>query len=52
MFVDVEWSGRTLGVPLMQLEAIASKRASAKVRETIQAIGDWHYWVARGYELG
>jgi hypothetical protein len=53
MFVDVEWSGRTLGVPLTQLQPVASgRRASAKTHETAEAIADWHYWVARGYELG
>jgi hypothetical protein len=43
MFVDVRWSGRTLAVPLSQLEAIDADR------ETQEAIEDWHYWVARGY---
>jgi hypothetical protein len=45
MFVDVRWSGRTLAVPLAQLEAIDADR------ETQEAIADWHYWVARGYEF-
>lgn len=53
MFVDVEWSGRTLGVPLMQLQPLAnSRRASTKTAETAEAIADWHYWIARGYEIG
>jgi hypothetical protein len=43
MFVEIEWAGRSLGVPLAQLEAIAP---DAQTRE---AIGDWHYWMARGY---
>jgi hypothetical protein len=45
MFVDVRWSGRTLAVPLSQLEAIDADR------ETQEAIADWHYWVARGYQF-
>jgi hypothetical protein len=43
MFVEIEWEGRSLGVPLAQLEAVAP---DAQTRE---AIADWHYWMARGY---
>jgi hypothetical protein len=46
MFVTVRWQGRSLAVPLAQLEAIDADG------DTDEAIGDWHYWVARGYELG
>jgi hypothetical protein len=45
MFVELRWSGRTLGVPLSQLEAIEADS------ETQEAIEDWHYWVARGYRF-
>jgi len=45
MFVEVCWQGRRLGVPLSQLEAVDVDR------ETREAIGDWHYWVGRGYEF-
>ena len=45
MFVVIQWQGRDLAVPLAQLEGIAVDD------ETRQAIGDWHYWVARGYEF-
>lgn len=45
MFVEVRWQGRTLGVPLSQLEGIALGD------EARQAIEDWHYWIARGYQL-
>jgi hypothetical protein len=45
MFVDVEWRGRHLAVPLSQLEGVAVNEA------TQEAIGDWHYWVARGYQF-
>lgn len=43
MFVMVEWSGRSFGVPLSQLKAI-------KVDEdTQQALDDWNYWVGQGH---
>ncbi|NJN22466.1 MAG: calcium-binding protein [Leptolyngbya sp. RL_3_1] len=46
MFVEIDYAGDTLAVPLMQLEAIA-----AVDEETQQAVSDWHYWVNCGYEL-
>jgi hypothetical protein len=46
MFVSVRWRRRVLAVPLAQLSA---PRADD---DTQQAIADWHYWVARGYEFG
>ena len=45
MFVELRWSERTFGVPLSQLEAIDADS------ETQEAIEDWHYWVARGYQF-
>ncbi|KPL08219.1 calcium-binding protein [candidate division BRC1 bacterium SM23_51] len=45
MFVEIQWSGRTVGVPLSQLEAV---EADSEMEE---AIADWHYWVARGYQF-
>lgn len=45
MFVEIEWGGRTMGAPLSQLEAIEADN------EMEQAIADWHYWVARGYQF-
>ena len=45
MLVDVQWQGRALAVPLSQLEGIGIDEA------TQEAIGDWHYWLARGYEF-
>ena len=44
-FVEVEWQGRRFGVPLAQLEPEGADE------ETEQAVGDWHYWVGRGYRL-
>jgi hypothetical protein len=45
MFVQIRWEHRSLAVPLSQLEGIAVDA------QTQQAIEDWHYWVARGYEF-
>ena len=45
MVVEISWGGRTLGVPLSQLEGIGVDS------QTQEAIEDWHYWVARGYRL-
>ena len=45
MFVLVEWKGRSMGVPLTQLEGVDVDE------DTAQAIGDWHYWVDQGYSF-
>ncbi len=45
MFVNIDWEGDTLAVPLIQLEATEADE------ETQQAITDWHYWVNQGYEF-
>jgi len=45
MFVQIEWQGREMGVPLVQLKPIGVDD------ETRQAIEDWHYWVEMGYEF-
>jgi hypothetical protein len=45
MFVQIEWQGREMGVPLAQLKPIDVDD------ETQQAIEDWHYWVEMGYEF-
>lgn len=46
MFVEIKWPKRKLAVPLSQIEPTET---DGKTREAIE---DWHYWVARGYELG
>lgn len=46
MFVLTPWEGPSLAVPLAQIEGVDADE------ETRQAIGDWHYWIARGYEFG
>ena len=45
MFVRIEFAGRKLGVPLSQLELIDANG------ETHEAVEDWRYWVAMGYEF-
>jgi len=45
MFVWVTRAGERIAVPLAQL------RPLSKDRETLEAVGDWLYWVDRGYEL-
>ena len=46
MFVEIRWSGRRLAIPLVQIEPIEADDG------TQEAIEDWHYWMAQGYELG
>jgi hypothetical protein len=45
MFVLTRFAGRKLGLPLSQLEVLEASR------ETRQAVDDWRYWVAMGYEF-
>ena len=45
MLVLIRWHGRNVAVPLSQLSAIDADES------TIQAIGDWHYWLAQGYSF-
>jgi Calcium binding len=45
MFVRVRWHGRNMAVPLSQLETLAAES------RTKEAVADWHYWLARGYEF-
>ena len=45
MFVLVRWHGRTFGVPLAQMVGLSVDD------QTREAIGDWHYWIDRGYQL-
>ena len=46
MLVDIHWMDREMAVTLAQLEAIEGDD------EAHEGIADWHYWVARGYQLG
>ena len=46
MFVETTWKGRKLAVPLAQLQPLESSDEKTK-----EAVADWRYWIARGYEL-
>jgi len=46
MFVIMRWEREGLAVPLSQLKPI-----SETDEQTKQAVEDWHYWVALGYEF-
>ena len=43
MLVLIRWQNRNMAAPLSQLAPIDPDESTA------EAIGDWHYWVARGY---
>ncbi|MDQ2740733.1 MAG: calcium-binding protein [Chloroflexota bacterium] len=45
MFVLMPWKRDTLAVPLSQLKFVTGDP------QTQQAVEDWHYWTARGYQL-
>ena len=45
MFVTIRWEKDGLAISLSQLRPFAADS------QTLQAIEDWHYWVARGYQL-
>jgi hypothetical protein len=45
MLVLIRWQSRNLTVPLSQLTALDA------TAETIEAISDWHYWLAQGYSF-
>jgi hypothetical protein len=43
MLVLIRWQSRNMAVPLSQLIPVGADESS------VQAIGDWHYWVTQGY---
>jgi hypothetical protein len=45
MFVNINWEGDALAVPLSQLKPIDADK------ETQEAIEDWHYWVKMEYQF-
>ena len=45
MYVTVVHNGEDLAVPLAQMESLSENP------DTVEAVGDWHYWVARGYRF-
>ena len=46
MLAEIDFLGRTMGVPLHQLAPIDVDE------ETHQVIEDWQYWIARGHGFG
>lgn len=45
MFVKIFWMDRSFAVPLSQLKGIKTNK------KNLEAIKDWHYWVAQGWEM-
>ena len=45
MFVTIAWQEDKLAVPLSQLSPVKPDKATA------EAVADWRYWVAMGYEF-
>ena len=45
MFVWIERAGKRVAVPLAQLRPLSTDR------NTQEAVGDWLYWVDRGYQM-
>jgi hypothetical protein len=45
MLAIIRWQGRNVAVPLSQLVPLDAGES------TIEAIGDWHYWVVRSYRF-
>lgn len=45
MYATVNWGLKSLDVPLRQIEVIDADD------DTEEAIADWHYWVAQGYQF-
>lgn len=46
MFIETTWRGRSLAIPLAQVQPLDETDEKTK-----EAVADWHYWIARGYEL-
>ena len=43
MYVEISWRGKVLAVPLSQIKPLNTDE------DTVEAIGDWHYWKNQGY---
>jgi hypothetical protein len=43
VLVEIEFGAGTLSIPLSQLTCITRRRSR------LRGVGDWHYWVNRGY---
>ena len=45
MYVDVEWKGRELAIPLALIQPLEADD------DTAEAVGDWRYWIEQGYKF-
>ncbi|MEN8906235.1 MAG: calcium-binding protein [Clostridiales bacterium] len=45
MYMKINWNNRSFEVPLEQLNPLNVDDETRKI------IGDWHYWVDRGYDF-
>ncbi|MDR1204688.1 MAG: calcium-binding protein [Peptococcaceae bacterium] len=43
MYVEISWRDKVLAVPLSQIKPLNADE------DTVEAIGDWHYWKNKGY---
>jgi len=43
MYVEIPWKSRTLAIPLSRIKPLNADD------DTVEAIGDWHYWKKQGY---
>jgi len=43
MYVDISWNDQELAIPLTQIQPLKADE------DTVEAIGDWHYWKKQGY---
>ena len=43
MYIDVTWSGKVLAISLAKINPLDTDD------DTAEAVGDWHYWLKRGY---
>jgi len=43
MYVEISWKSKTLTIPLSQIKPLNADE------DTVEAIGDWHYWKSQGY---
>lgn len=45
MNVDISWQDKVLAIPLAQIKPLDADE------DTVEAIGDWHYWKENGYQF-
>jgi hypothetical protein len=43
MYVEISWRSKVLAIPLSQIKPLDPDD------DTVEAIGDWHYWIKQGY---